>query len=53
MGAKPEGPIQWKQRPATGEHEKATHALNVEDEQKAHGNTPKKVGGHGQGGSGH
>jgi hypothetical protein len=41
------------QRPATGEHADGYHALNVEEEAKAHGIDLTPIGGHGQGGKGH
>jgi hypothetical protein len=50
---KPEGPIGWTQTPAQGAHEDDDYGLNVEEEAAKHGDTPTKVGGHGQGGAGH
>jgi len=38
---------------AQGDHDPSDHAKNVEEEAKAHGDTPVMVPGHGQGGTGH
>ena len=53
MAKKPETEIKFTQQPAQGGHADEEHALDVEKEAAAHGDTPPVVGGHGQGGDGH
>ena len=51
---KPEGPIEFTQKPAQGDHgDQDVHALDVEREAAEHDGWPRMVGGHGQGGAGH
>ena len=50
---KPETEPKFTQTPAQGDHTDDAHALDVEQEAKAHGDWPNVVGGHGQGGAGH
>ena len=42
---KVEGPIGWSQTPAQGDHENDEHALDVEAEAAAHGDTPVPTSG--------
>ncbi len=50
---KPSTEIEKTMRPATGEVAAARGKHDVEAEVAAMGITPKKTGGHGQGGAGH
>ena len=45
MSKKPEGPIGWTQSPAQGGQKDEYHAENVERENAAHGDTPRRSSG--------